>query len=143
MRTKKVRSKFGFERFERFEVKMTHSFDIVCVVCFTVSSLLKGLKGISKCFGELRFRDVLKKRNLEHSSFVLNYSLIKIKFQLSLGSRHGSPASDKNVPISTPINSKTEIVPVSFVRFGTPGKILSLVLRLRCPLITRELQVLK
>ena len=38
MRTKKVRSKF---RFERFEVKMTHSFDIVCVVCFTVSSLLK------------------------------------------------------------------------------------------------------
>ena len=63
-------------------------------------------KGISKCFGEFRLRDVLKKRNLEHSSFVLNYSLIKIKFQLSLGSCHSSSASDKNVPISTPINGK-------------------------------------
>ena len=35
-------------------------------------------KGISKCFGEFRFRDVLEKRNLERVSFVLNYSLIKI-----------------------------------------------------------------
>ena len=66
MRTKKVRSKFRF--FKRFGIKMTHSFDIVCVcsVCFTVSSLLK------------TFRSAI--------SFVLNYSLIKIKFQLSLGS---------------------------------------------------------
>lgn len=63
MRTEKVRSKFRF--FKRFEIKMTHSFDIVCV-CFTVSSLLK------------TFRSAI--------SFVLNYSLIKVKFQLSLGS---------------------------------------------------------
>ena len=84
MRTRKIRSKFRF--FKRFEIKMTHSFDIVCrVVCFTVSSLLKAFR-TTKCFGEFRFRDVLKKRNLERISFVLNYSLIKVKFQLSLGS---------------------------------------------------------
>ena len=39
MRTRKIRSKFRF--LKRFEIKMTHSFDTVCVVCFTVSSLLK------------------------------------------------------------------------------------------------------
>ena len=43
MRTRKIRSKFRF--FKRFEIKMTHSFDIVCrVVCFTVSSLLKAFR---------------------------------------------------------------------------------------------------
>ena len=41
-----------------------------------------------KCFGKFRFRDVWKRRNLGRISFVLNYSLIKIKFQLSLGSCH-------------------------------------------------------
>ena len=76
MRTRKIRSKFRF--FKRFEIKMTYSFDIVCrVVCFTVSSLLKAFR-TTKCFGEFRFRDVLKKRNLERISFALNYSLIKI-----------------------------------------------------------------
>ena len=42
MRTRKIRSKFRF--FKRFEIKMTHSFDIVFVVCFTLSSLLKAFR---------------------------------------------------------------------------------------------------
>ena len=54
MRTKKVRSKFRFERFERFEVKMTHSFDS-CLCCVFYSQFaFKGLKAFRSALASLK-----------------------------------------------------------------------------------------